>query len=71
MEQKLCYTAKELCELTGLNKNNLALYRDMDLLKAIQVGNKYLYPHTEVEKFLEKVTGMNIASKYTIIATKK
>ena len=71
MVQKLCYTAKELCELTGLNKNNLSLYRDMDLLRAIQVGNKYLYPHKEVERFLDNCTGMNIASKYTILATKK
>ena len=67
---KLVYTAKELCEVANLNKNNLKLYRDMGLLRAIKNGKKYLYPHKEVMRFLDECVGMDISSKYTILATK-
>ena len=68
---KLLLNAKELCELTHLNKNDLTLYRRTGLLKAIKKGRQYLYPMKEVERFIEKSVYMDLTNQFTISATKK
>lgn len=68
---KLLLNAKELCDMTHLNKNDLTLYRRTGLLKAIKKGKKYLYPMKEVEKFIEISVDMDLTNQYTILATKK
>lgn len=69
--EKLVLNAKELCELTHLNKNDLTLYRRMGLLKAIKKGKKYLYPVKYVDEFIENSINMDLTNRYTILATKK
>lgn len=69
--EKLLLNAKELCELTHFNKNDLTLYRRTGLLKAIKKGKKYLYPVKEIEKFIERSMYMDLTNIYTINATKK
>ena len=66
MQERLCYTTKEVTELTGINRKLLYLYRDEGLLHPTQMGRNYVWERKDLERFLEWSKGLRLTNHETI-----
>ena len=50
---KLAYNTKELCAVLGISSRSLIRLEQRGLIRSSKVLRTKLYPHTEVERFLQ------------------
>lgn len=65
-ESKLAYTSKEVAEMFNLSLNKINMLRNLNAIKAIKKGREYLYPRTEIEKFLRDYIDEDLSNEITI-----
>lgn len=66
--EKLAYKTEEACEILGINRNLLDSFRKNGLLQTIKVGRYYIYPKSELERFINKNIGNEITKDGTILS---
>ena len=51
--QRLAYPTPEAAQMLGISERGLWTLQDSGEITPIRIGRKVLYPHSELERFLE------------------
>lgn len=62
----LTYTTQQLAEQLNTSRNLIDILRQEGALTGIKKGNGYIFTHTEIERFLDEWTGMDMSNRHAI-----
>lgn len=65
-EFKLAYSTEEVAYQLSTNDHRINLLRTCGALVGIKNGNKFIYSHKEIERFLEEYKGFNLQTETDI-----
>lgn len=66
-QQKILLNTKEACEYLNLNKDLLLSYRKAGLIRYMKAGRNYLYPVSELNRFVLENVGKEITKDGLIV----
>ena len=55
--EKITYTEKELEDVLHIKQRQISELRKQGYIKAVKIGRTYIYPTTEIERFLTQKKG--------------
>ena len=58
--EKITYTEKELEDVLHIKQRQISELRKQGYIKAVKIGRTYIYPTTEIERFLTQNIGKTI-----------
>ena len=58
--EKITYTEKELEDVLHIKQRQISELRKQGYIKAVKIGRTYIYPTTEIERFLIQNLGKTI-----------
>ena len=58
--EKITYTEKELEDVLHIKQRQISELRKQGYIKAVKIGRTYIYPTTEIERFLAQNLGKTI-----------
>lgn len=67
LRDQMSYNTKQACQIMGINRNLLDNYRRCGLIKAIKTGKIFIYPKTEIQRFLDDNLDKTITKEGVII----
>lgn len=61
--KKIALNTNEACEYLSINRNLLDSFRNRGLIRAIKTGRFYIYPVSELDRFISQNLGNEISKE--------
>lgn len=62
----LAFTTNQLAEELHTSRNKIDYLRNVGILKSIKMGNGYIFPMFEVDRFLHECMNEDLSNEFTI-----
>lgn len=60
-------TLEQVAEITGVHRNNVAMWREVGIIKATKTGKSYMFSQEEIRRFQRDYRGLDISNKVAAI----
>ncbi len=59
----IMYNHDEVAFMLGTRKQNIAMYREIGILKAVKTGKRYMFSGEEIQRFQKTFEGYDISNR--------